>query len=285
MYSENVTDTLHKKNLLLLGEDRYLTTLMLKTFPKRKLLFVPQAICKTIVPDEFRVLLSQRRRWINSTVHNLFELVLVPDLCGTFCCSMQFVVFMELCGTLVLPAAIVFTGVLIASTFLSSPQWIPLFLLAAILGLPALLILFTTRKLMYVIWFFVYIIALPIWNFVLPVYAFWHFDDFSWGQTRKIDGAATDDHGKAEGQFDSSQVFMKRWHEFEQERLIKSERWLAAGGRFASNSYVPVKSTVKEMEIVKDYNTSPVKPDYHGDPSTDVMPEQENNSGTKARGL
>jgi chitin synthase len=30
-YSENVVDTLHKKNLLLLGEDRYLSTLMLKT--------------------------------------------------------------------------------------------------------------------------------------------------------------------------------------------------------------------------------------------------------------
>ncbi|KAG1836920.1 chitin synthase-domain-containing protein [Suillus tomentosus] len=29
-YSENVVDTLHKKNLLLLGEDRYLTTLLLK---------------------------------------------------------------------------------------------------------------------------------------------------------------------------------------------------------------------------------------------------------------
>lgn len=97
-YSENVTDTLHKRNLLLLGEDRYLTTLMLKTFPRRKLIFVPQAICKTLVPDEFRVLLSQRRRWINSTVHNLFELVQVNDLCGTFCCSMQFVVFIELIG-------------------------------------------------------------------------------------------------------------------------------------------------------------------------------------------
>ena len=33
-YSENVVDTLHKKNLLLLGEDRYLTTLMLTTFPQ-----------------------------------------------------------------------------------------------------------------------------------------------------------------------------------------------------------------------------------------------------------
>ena len=54
------------KNLLLLGEDRYLTTLMLRTFPNRKMMFVPQAVCKTVVPDTFKVLLSQRRRWINS---------------------------------------------------------------------------------------------------------------------------------------------------------------------------------------------------------------------------
>ena len=79
-YSENIVDTLHKKNLLLLGEDRFLTTLMLRTLPKRKMMFCPQAVCKTVVPDEFKVLLSQRRRWINSTVHNLFELVLVRDL-------------------------------------------------------------------------------------------------------------------------------------------------------------------------------------------------------------
>ena len=108
-YSENVVDTLHKKNLLLLGEDRFLSTLMLRTFPKRKQVFVPQAVCKTTVPESFSVLLSQRRRWINSTVHNLMELVLVRDLCGTFCFSMQFVVFIELIGTLVLPAAIAFT--------------------------------------------------------------------------------------------------------------------------------------------------------------------------------
>ena len=118
-YSENVVETLHTKNLLLLGEDRYLSTLMLKTFPKRKQIFVPQAVCKTIVPDEFKVLLSQRRRWINSTVHNLMELVLVRDLCGTFCFSMQFVVFIELVGTLVLPAAIAFTFYLGISSLLA----------------------------------------------------------------------------------------------------------------------------------------------------------------------
>ncbi|RKP24352.1 chitin synthase-domain-containing protein, partial [Syncephalis pseudoplumigaleata] len=100
-YASNVVDTLHQKNLLLLGEDRFLTTLMLRNFPNRKMMFVPQSVCKTVVPDEFKVLLSQRRRWINSTIHNLMELVLVRNLCGIFCFSMQFVIFMELVGTVV----------------------------------------------------------------------------------------------------------------------------------------------------------------------------------------
>ena len=39
-YSQNVVDSLHKKNLLLLGEDRFLSTLMLKTFPKSKSILI-----------------------------------------------------------------------------------------------------------------------------------------------------------------------------------------------------------------------------------------------------
>ncbi|KAJ1509388.1 Chitin synthase, class 3 [Coelomomyces lativittatus] len=184
-YSEQCVDTLHKKNLYLLGEDRYLTTLMLKTFPKRKMIFLPQAKCLTVVPDTFRVLLSQRRRWINSTVHNLMELVLIRDLCGIFCISMQFVIFMELIGTLVLPAAISFTLYLLISSFFVTPiPWIPLALLALILGLPGLLIVLTSGRLSLLLWMMIYLMSLPIWNFVLPLYAFWHFDDFSWGATR-----------------------------------------------------------------------------------------------------
>jgi chitin synthase len=88
-YRTNQVFTLHQKNLLLLGEDRFLTTIMLRQFPKRSTVFVPQAYCRTVVPDDFRTLLSQRRRWINSTIHNLMELVFVSSLCGTFCFSMQ----------------------------------------------------------------------------------------------------------------------------------------------------------------------------------------------------
>ncbi|KAG1107890.1 hypothetical protein G6F42_016197 [Rhizopus arrhizus] len=74
-YAENHVDTLHKKNLLHLGEDRYLTTLILKHFPNYKTKFTPDAACMTNAPDQWPVLLSQRRRWINSTVHNLGELI------------------------------------------------------------------------------------------------------------------------------------------------------------------------------------------------------------------
>ncbi|KAI9836947.1 MAG: Chitin synthase, class 3 [Sclerophora amabilis] len=233
-YSENVVDTLHKKNLLLLGEDRYLSTLMLKTFPKRKQVFVPQAVCKTTVPEKFSVLLSQRRRWINSTVHNLMELVLVRDLCGTFCFSMQFVVFIELVGTLVLPAAITFTFYLIVISIVKKPvPVIPLILLALILGLPAVLIVLTAHRWSYVLWMLIYLISLPIWNLILPSYAYWKFDDFSWGDTRKTAGEKTKKAGiEYEGEFDSSKITMKRWVEFEKERRHRQPagNWSQYGG-------------------------------------------------------
>ena len=187
-YSQSTVTTLHQKNLLLLGEDRFLTTILLRTFPNRKMMFCPQAKCRTVVPDTFSILLSQRRRWINSTIHNLMELVLVRNLCGTFCFSMQFVVFMDLLGTTVLPVGLSLTYALVVALALDPPKTfeksIPLILLVTVTGLPAILILLTTRKVVYVAWMFIYLIALPVWNFILPVYAFWHFDDFSWGETR-----------------------------------------------------------------------------------------------------
>lgn len=100
-YAEPNVDTLHKKNLFSLGEDRFLTTLLMKHFPTFKTKFCPDAVAHTMAPESWRVLFSQRRRWINSTVHNLCELVLLPELFGFCCFSMRFFVFIDLLGTLV----------------------------------------------------------------------------------------------------------------------------------------------------------------------------------------
>lgn len=218
-YSDNVLDSLHKKNLLLLGEDRYLSSLMLRAFPRRKQIFIPKAACKTVVPDTFKVLLSQRRRWINSTVHNLMELALVKDLCGAFCLSMQFVIAIQLIGTFVLPVAISLTVYIIFVAIFSTPTpIISLVLMAVIFGLPALLIVVTVSNLMYILWMVAYILSLPIWSLILPTYSFWKFDDFSWGDTRKTEGDTKGGHGDVDGEFDGSQIKQMTWREFERER-------------------------------------------------------------------
>jgi len=39
-------------------------------------------------------------------------------------------------------------------------------------------------------WMIFYILAIPAFSFLLPLYSFWKMDDFSWGQTRIVMGEA-----------------------------------------------------------------------------------------------
>jgi chitin synthase len=216
-YSVCDVDTLHKKNLLSLGEDRYLTTLMTKHFPYMSYKFVAEAKCQTAAPESWSVLLSQRRRWINSTIHNLVELMMLKDMCGFCCFSMRFVVFIDLCGTIILPATCVYLGYLIYRMATHSGQFplISLVMLAAVYGLQALIFILK-RQWQHIGWMIIYIIAFPIYAFILPVYSFWNQDNFSWGNTRVVIGEkgnkqviAVDDDG-----FDPRSIPLQRWDDY-----------------------------------------------------------------------
>ena len=133
---------------------------------------------------------------------------------------MQFVILIELIGTLVLPLAICFTIYVVIFAIVSHPTpIITLILLAIILGLPGMIVVITATSWSYLGWMFCYLIALPIWNFVLPSYAYWKFDDFSWGDTRTIAGGnkGAGGHGEEDGEFDHSKVKMRTWREFARE--------------------------------------------------------------------
>ncbi|PVU90746.1 hypothetical protein BB561_004733 [Smittium simulii] len=93
-------------------------------------------------------------------------------------------------------------------------------MLLVVLFVPALIVVFTSRKYIYLMWMIIYLFALPVWNFILPVYAYWHFDDFSWGETRKVSGEGKDSgHGDEDGEFNSKSVPLKRWEDYERKRL------------------------------------------------------------------
>ncbi|ORZ10887.1 chitin synthase-domain-containing protein [Absidia repens] len=219
-YSENRVSTLHQKNLLHLGEDRYLTTLILKHFPTYKTRFTSDAGCLTNAPDRWSILLSQRRRWINSTIHNLGELMFLPQLCGFCCFSMRFVVILDLLSTLTMPAIVCYLIYLIyrLATDAGQVPMISMITLGGVYGLQAVIFILR-RKWEHIGWMIVYILAIPLFSFFIPIYSFWHFDDFSWGNTRVVVGEGG--HKKAmpadEGRFDPKSIPLKKWKDHENE--------------------------------------------------------------------
>ncbi|KAJ5928475.1 Chitin synthase 8 [Penicillium verhagenii] len=218
-YAEIRVDTLHMKNLLHLGEDRYLTTLLLKHHPSFKTKYIFRAHAWTVAPESFAVFLSQRRRWINSTVHNLIELIPLQQLCGFCCFSMRFIVFVDLLSTVIQPVTVAYLVYLIVY-IIRNTSAIPvtsLILLGVIYGLQAFIFI-VRRKWEMIGWMFIYLLAIPIFTLALPLYSFWNMDDFSWGTTRVITG----EKGRKviisdEGKFDPESIPKKRWEDYQVE--------------------------------------------------------------------
>ncbi|KAI9667053.1 MAG: hypothetical protein M1829_005594, partial [Trizodia sp. TS-e1964] len=257
-YSEIRVDTLHTKNLLHLGEDRYLTTLLLKHHSKYKTKYLFDAHAWTIAPESWAVFMSQRRRWINSTVHNLMELIPVAHLCGFCCFSMRFVVFLDLLSTIVQPVTVVYICYLIVKVAQHSSV-IPLtafILLGAVYGLQAIIFILR-RKWEMIGWMILYILAIPVFSFGLPLYAFWHMDDFSWGNTRVVNG----EKGKKilisdEGVFDPNSIPHMLWEDYqtglwEAQTQHDENRSEVSGYSYTTKTHAPLQS---------EYNYAPSRP-------------------------
>ena len=131
---------------------------------------------------------------------------------------MRFVVFIDLFGTLILPATVIYLGYLIYLVASGSGQFplIAIVMLASIYGLQAIIFILK-RRWQHIGWMIVYLLAYPIYGFALPVYSFWHMDDFAWGNTRVVVGekggkkvvASSDDE-----QFDDSMIPMQHWEAY-----------------------------------------------------------------------
>ncbi|KAF8887281.1 chitin synthase-domain-containing protein [Gymnopilus junonius] len=208
------------KELFSLGEDRFLTTLLMKHFPTYKTKFQPDATAHTMAPESWRVLFSQRRRWINSTVHNLCELIILPELFGFCCFSMRFFVFIDLVGTMILPATVVYLIYLIVVVAIRAAALptIALVMLAVTYGLQAIIFIIK-REFMLVGWMVVYLLSYPVYSFFLPVYSFWCMDEFSWGNTRVVIGEGKDKKviTNEDEKFDESMIPLKKFSEYEAE--------------------------------------------------------------------
>ena len=92
---------------------------------------------------------------------------------------------------------------------------ISLLMICSVYGLQ-MLIFMLKKQWHHVGWMFVYIMAMPIFGFFIPLYSFWHFDDFSWGNTRRLKN--NDEEQLAEdvylGNLNQEPLILKTWEEY-----------------------------------------------------------------------
>lgn len=90
--------------------------------------------------------------------------------------------------TLILPSSIIYA---VGYTYTAivdegGMSTITIVLYGVLIGAQMLIFLARSRF-DYLLWFFIYIVlGIPVFYFILPIYSFWHMDDFSWGTTRQV---------------------------------------------------------------------------------------------------
>ena len=143
---------------------------------------------------------------------------------------MRFVVFIDLFGTIILPATCGYLGYLIYRVATHSGQFpiISIVMIAAVYGLQAIIFI-VKRQWQHVGWMIIYLLAFPIYSFVLPIYSFWNQDNFTWGSTRIVIGEkgnkqiiALEDEG-----FDPRTIPLQRWDDYAAANNLPGRRGMA----------------------------------------------------------
>jgi chitin synthase len=101
---------------------------------------------------------------------------------------MKTVVYLDLVACMILPASTVYAVYLIFLVAAGKTKFSLLLLVLYGLLIGVQLVVFIVRsRYDFLFWFiFFTIVGVPVFYFILPLYAFWHMDDFSWGETRKV---------------------------------------------------------------------------------------------------
>lgn len=157
-------NNLHWMNLLNIGEDRYLSTLLLIK-NKGQLKYLEAARCETICPDTLYSLMIQRRRWTNSMIHCLIELIK-----KTKKRSIKLIAIIELIIVILMPV-IYIIGIYYAIQDIT---------FSIIINLFPLFIIIILQEYHLVLQYFLFLIFQFIFMVLIPIYSFMNQDNTSW---------------------------------------------------------------------------------------------------------
>ncbi|KAI9324475.1 DEK C terminal domain-containing protein [Zopfochytrium polystomum] len=108
---------------------------------------------------------------------------------------------------------------------------------------------------------------MPVTGFYVPLYAFWHFDDFSWGNTRVVTGEDGKQIVTADiVPFDTATIPVKKWGDHERDLYEKnSDRSDSRASDYSGSMYGPVGGSVYAASVIS--GGVGMYPPTHLDPS------------------
>lgn len=167
------------RNLLLMGEDRWRTNLLLFARDKReKILYVPYAGADTFCPETLQQYIAQQRRWFISTIVNQVILLSkgkmwVKNPLGVFC------EMIAIFGSLVMPmiCLFLFATMLLIIWDLNNLGFISAIAVLAMLGFTCYL----HGRFQHILYVWIYLPLAPVIMIYIPLYSFATFASDSWG--------------------------------------------------------------------------------------------------------
>lgn len=177
--------SLIEKNLLDLGEDRYLTALLINEYPDNHMAYISHAKCYTNVPNTMKILLDQRRRWTNSLIACLLFMFSAPPKQKFIKhLALYTIIITELFIIFILPIVIII-GLLntTISLTLQGFSLLPLLITVGIILLNLILSLLVFKFDM-ILPFIPFLISLPFFSIIIPIYSIMNLDNLKWGLTR-----------------------------------------------------------------------------------------------------
>ncbi|OAA71792.1 chitin synthase [Akanthomyces lecanii RCEF 1005] len=185
------------------SEDSIHASIIFSLFPKKQTAQALRAKAYTIVPQGWRVFLSQRKRWALGSISNEFVMIFRPSIILVE--RLQSVVaVLTWAITPFITAALaemVMLFVKHGKEVIQNPVFLALLSLLWVRYLYSFCIGFwlprnNLERVQYFVGFFLHFFTSPFMNIIILVYSLVHSDDFKWGKTREVvqeDGEANTD--------------------------------------------------------------------------------------------
>ena len=190
LYEDEDSDNIYTANISKLGEDRFLTNLLLKFYPKFDAKYIKNAICYTDAPNDIKTFLCQRRRWTNSLIFcHLWLLLNTPkyNLFKRF--RFIFIIVFELWIVLCMPMLLTIGYYYMILFIYNSISYN----IVDVFGIIQTIILFVFSTIIAIVlnhfdmiyYSITFTFSVPLFSIIVPIYSIYFCDYIVWGNTRK----------------------------------------------------------------------------------------------------